>query len=240
VAGRGAIQGGDTGLVSGQSRYGRGGRDSRCHWLCGRDSRNWWCDRLGGGTGGFVPYGGTAEVVGTSRRRAQRGTFRRRAERSISVVAAARSPSAHRVGGRSTVFGALRHDRWNDRVGGRAARADFFHSVAQQYWAAALRHDPTGRHRGRWQWRHDPIGRHRGRWPQRHACNGRHRGRWPRRHGEHSGVGGSVGGTTCPGLAPNEELIDDMNDGDRFIPQVNGRAGLGRTATTALRAQPCS
>ena len=39
------------------------------------------------------------------------------------------------------------------------------------------------------------------------------------------GVGGSVGSTTCPGLAPNEELIDDMNDGDRFIPQVNGRAG---------------
>jgi hypothetical protein len=26
-------------------------------------------------------------------------------------------------------------------------------------------------------------------------------------------------------LASNEELIDDMNDGDRFIPQVNGRAG---------------
>lgn len=39
------------------------------------------------------------------------------------------------------------------------------------------------------------------------------------------GMGGTVGGTTCPGLASNEELIDDMNDGDRFIPQVNGRAG---------------
>ena len=39
------------------------------------------------------------------------------------------------------------------------------------------------------------------------------------------GAGGTIGGTTCPGLAPNEELIDDMNDGDRFIPQVNGRAG---------------
>jgi hypothetical protein len=39
------------------------------------------------------------------------------------------------------------------------------------------------------------------------------------------GAGGTIGGTTCPGLAPNEELIDDMNDGDRFIPQVHGRAG---------------
>jgi hypothetical protein len=39
------------------------------------------------------------------------------------------------------------------------------------------------------------------------------------------GMGGTVGGTTCPGLAPNEEMIDDMNDGDRYIPQVNGRAG---------------
>ena len=39
-----------------------------------------------------------------------------------------------------------------------------------------------------------------------------------------AGSGGTAG-TTCVGLAPNEELIDDMNDGDRFIPQVNGRAG---------------
>jgi hypothetical protein len=39
------------------------------------------------------------------------------------------------------------------------------------------------------------------------------------------GAGGTAGTTTCPGLAPNEEMIDDMNDGDRFIPQVNGRAG---------------
>ena len=39
------------------------------------------------------------------------------------------------------------------------------------------------------------------------------------------GAAGSGGTTSCTGLAPNEELIDDMNDGDRFIPQVNGRAG---------------
>ena len=32
-------------------------------------------------------------------------------------------------------------------------------------------------------------------------------------------------GTTCQGLASNEELIDDLNDGDRFIPSVSGRAG---------------
>ena len=37
---------------------------------------------------------------------------------------------------------------------------------------------------------------------------------------------GGTGGTACQGLDPlHEELIDDMNDGDRFIPQVNGRAG---------------
>jgi hypothetical protein len=41
------------------------------------------------------------------------------------------------------------------------------------------------------------------------------------------GSGGAPGpdGGTCPGLAPNEESIDDLNDGDRFIPAVNGRAG---------------
>jgi hypothetical protein len=30
---------------------------------------------------------------------------------------------------------------------------------------------------------------------------------------------------TCPSLASNEELIDNLNDGDRFIPLVNGRLG---------------
>jgi hypothetical protein len=39
------------------------------------------------------------------------------------------------------------------------------------------------------------------------------------------GAGGTAATTSCPGLALNEEMIDDMNDGDRFIPQVNGRAG---------------
>jgi hypothetical protein len=48
-----------------------------------------------------------------------------------------------------------------------------------------------------------------------------------------AGAGGAIatdgnsgtGGSTCAGLASNEELIDDLNDGDRFIPSVNGRAG---------------
>ena len=48
-----------------------------------------------------------------------------------------------------------------------------------------------------------------------------------------AGTGGTIatggvtgtGGSTCPGLAANEELIDDLNDGDRFIASVNGRAG---------------
>ena len=40
-------------------------------------------------------------------------------------------------------------------------------------------------------------------------------------------TGGTIGtgGSTCPGLAANEELIDDLDDGDRFIPMVNGRSG---------------
>jgi hypothetical protein len=38
---------------------------------------------------------------------------------------------------------------------------------------------------------------------------------------------GAVGdsGSACVGLASNEELIDDLNDGNRFIPSVNGRVG---------------
>jgi hypothetical protein len=40
-----------------------------------------------------------------------------------------------------------------------------------------------------------------------------------------SGGTSGTGGSTCPGLASNEELIDDLNDGDRFIPSVNGRSG---------------
>ena len=48
-----------------------------------------------------------------------------------------------------------------------------------------------------------------------------------------AGAGGAIatggnsgtGGSACVGLASNEELIDDLNDGDRFIPSVNGRAG---------------
>ena len=48
-----------------------------------------------------------------------------------------------------------------------------------------------------------------------------------------TGGAGGMGGTTCPGLAGNEELIDDMNDGDRFIPQVNGRAGAWKDRADA-------
>lgn len=36
------------------------------------------------------------------------------------------------------------------------------------------------------------------------------------------GAGGAV---TCPVLSPNEDLIDDLNDGDRFIPGNSGRVG---------------
>jgi hypothetical protein len=39
------------------------------------------------------------------------------------------------------------------------------------------------------------------------------------------GAGGTGGIVTCLAVQANEELIDNMNDGDRFIPQVNGRAG---------------
>ena len=45
--------------------------------------------------------------------------------------------------------------------------------------------------------------------------------------GGNFGKGGAMssGGSPCPGLASNEELIDDLNDGDRFIARVNGRLG---------------
>ena len=34
-----------------------------------------------------------------------------------------------------------------------------------------------------------------------------------------------IDGNSCVGLASNEELIDDMNDGSRIIPKTNGRVG---------------
>jgi len=41
-----------------------------------------------------------------------------------------------------------------------------------------------------------------------------------------AGSGGTTGTMSCPlSLSPGETLIDDMNDGDRFIPQVDGRSG---------------
>jgi hypothetical protein len=45
--------------------------------------------------------------------------------------------------------------------------------------------------------------------------------------GGRPGTGGvpATGGVACAGIGPNEELIDDLNDGDRFIPAVNGRVG---------------
>lgn len=45
--------------------------------------------------------------------------------------------------------------------------------------------------------------------------------------GGSSAVGGSGGysSSSCPGLAASEDLIDDMNDGNRTIPTTNGRAG---------------
>jgi hypothetical protein len=38
-------------------------------------------------------------------------------------------------------------------------------------------------------------------------------------------TGGTAGTGGCLGLAPNEELIDDLNDGDRYIPSIKGRVG---------------
>jgi hypothetical protein len=38
-------------------------------------------------------------------------------------------------------------------------------------------------------------------------------------------TGGAGGAVACAGLASNEELIDDLNDGDRFINGTNGRVG---------------
>jgi hypothetical protein len=43
-------------------------------------------------------------------------------------------------------------------------------------------------------------------------------------YGGTMGSGGD-GGAACSPLPANEELIDDLNDGDRFIPSLDGRAG---------------
>lgn len=46
-------------------------------------------------------------------------------------------------------------------------------------------------------------------------------------------TGGAGGAVACPGLAGNEELIDDLNDGDRYIPSTNGRVGSWRDSHDA-------
>lgn len=43
--------------------------------------------------------------------------------------------------------------------------------------------------------------------------------------GGRGGGTGSGGSATCPATAGDEELIDDLNDGDRYLPRVNGRVG---------------
>jgi hypothetical protein len=40
-----------------------------------------------------------------------------------------------------------------------------------------------------------------------------------------SGGTSGTGGSTCPSLSSYEDLIDNLNDGDRYIPSVNGRVG---------------
>ncbi len=44
------------------------------------------------------------------------------------------------------------------------------------------------------------------------------------------GSGGAGGTSTCPALASDEELIDDLNDGDRYIMPVSGRVGAWKDA----------
>src|SRR5579883_952112 len=51
-----------------------------------------------------------------------------------------------------------------------------------------------------------------------------------------SSSSGSSGGVTCQGLAANEELIDDMNNGSPSIPNVHGRAGSWQDADDATGA----
>ena len=43
--------------------------------------------------------------------------------------------------------------------------------------------------------------------------------------GDATGGTSGTGGSTCPGIGSNEELIDDLNDGNRYILSVNGRVG---------------
>jgi len=44
------------------------------------------------------------------------------------------------------------------------------------------------------------------------------------------GSGGTGGTSACPPLSSNEDLIDDLNDGDRYIMSINGRVGAWNDA----------
>jgi len=225
----GAIQGGDTGLVFGGS-LATGGVVGTAGVIgfAGATVGTGGVIALGGGTGGFVPYGGTAEVGGYI---APTGATRYVPPTGGAIYLGGSGGTVPvggtAVGGRSTVFGgSFGTTGGTTGVGGRGGTGGFF-----PFGGTTVLGGSTG---GTIPLGGTAVGGSGGTIPLGGTAVGGHSGTLATggtvvggRGGTAStgGVGGSVGGTTCPGLAPNEELIDDMNDGDRFIPQVNGRAG---------------
>jgi hypothetical protein len=185
---------------------------------------------LGGGTGGFVPFGGTAEVGGYI---APTGATTYVPPTGGAIYLGGRggtggsfpiggiTPGGGGRGGTTPLGGTV--------VGGRGGTGGFF-----PFGGTTVLGGSTGGSGGTLTLGGTVVGGRGGTIPLGGTVVGGRGGTLATggtvvggRGGTAStgGVGGSVGGTTCLGLAPNEELIDDMNDGDRFIPQVNGRAG---------------
>jgi hypothetical protein len=220
--GGGAVQGGDTGMVFGGS-LGTGGVVGTAGGFAGATAPTGGVNALGG-TGGFFPFGGTAVVGGYIAPTGGRSYIPPTGGTSYIPPTGGTTyipPTGGTIalGGRGGTGGATYLGGTTEFVGGSTAGRSGTLPLGGTMVGGRGGTVATG-----------------GTVPLGGSVVGGRGGTLAT-----GGVGGTVGGTTCPGLAPNEELIDDMNDGDRFIPQVNGRAGAwkdGGDATSSSTMFP--
>ena len=202
ISGGGAVQGGDTGLVVGGG-LGTGGMGAAGEiGFAGATVGTGGVIALGG-TGGYSPFGGTTIIVppgGTTALGGRGGTVP--------------------LGGTAVPYGG------SIVLGGYTARSGGMGGFSPPSGATALVGGSAGGRGGS-----IPVG---GTLPVGGTVVGGRGGTVPLggtvvggRGGTFAtgGAGGTGGIVTCLAVQANEELIDNMNDGDRFIPQVNGRAG---------------
>ena len=217
VSGGGSGQGGDTGLVFGGS-LGIGGMGAAgVIGFAGATVGTGGVIALGGGTAGFVSFGGTAVVGGYI---APTGGTRYVPPTGGTTALGGRGGTVPvggtAGGGRSSVFGgAFSTTGGTTGVGGRGGTGGFF-----PFGGTTVFGGSTGGRGGMVPLGGTVVGGRGGTVPLGGTVVGGRGGT-----ASTGGAGGTAATTSCPGLALNEELIDDMNDGDRFIPQVNGRAG---------------